>query len=150
MRLFSIFLLTLILFAPVKAGADDPIGEWLFDMSEFQAEFEAMLEEQLAALPEATRTQMRPMFEEALKQQMGVGNRIVVFSDDGTVTMQHAEGKRQSGKWKVEGNTLMVMPDDMPGEVLSGQVGGDTIKLVPQNSMAPKNGAVTLRRMNGN
>lgn len=129
-RLSSYLALAATLVLLVGGGvalAASAVGTWTLDEAALRDAIRQKIEAKLAQLPPEKRAQAEAMLGRQPDQTKGRLSGTVEFKPDGTAVLVDSKGRRHTGHWTQDGNTIHAHGEG--GEDYVGTLEGDTMRV---------------------
>src|SRR5689334_16577308 len=117
----------LLLLGAGAALAASPVGTWTLDEAALRDAIRQKVEAQLATLPPEKRAQAEAMLGHRPDQAKGRLSGTAEFKPDGTVVFVDGKGRRRTGRWTQDGNTIHAKGES--GQDYVGTLEGDTMRV---------------------
>jgi hypothetical protein len=103
--------LLLVAGAVTAAAEDRVVGRWVLDEPAFRAQVERFYAAAITEVPAAERDQAEAFVERAVEATVArMAGSTATFEPDGTVMLEPAEGRPQTGSWSREGDRIVLEP----------------------------------------
>jgi hypothetical protein len=109
------------------ALAASPVGTWTLDEAALRDSIRQKVETELAKLSPEKRAQAEAMMGHPPDAAKGRLSGTAEFRSDGTVVFVDGKGRRRTGRWTQEGDTIHAKGED--GRDYVGTLEGDTIRV---------------------
>jgi hypothetical protein len=121
--------------AGAAAAEDRVLGRWLLDEAAFRDQVERFYAAAIRQVPEAQRDQAEAFAEQAIAATVArMAGSSATFRADGTVLLDPADGRPQTGSWSRDGEAVVLEPavDAPEATTLIGTFEGDRLRLTPK------------------
>jgi hypothetical protein len=121
------------------AAEDRVLGRWVLDEAAFRAQVERFYAAAMLEVPAEQRPQAEAFAEQAIEATVDrMAGASATFQADGTVMLEPADGRPQTGSWSREGDTIVLEPavDAAEATTLIGTFEEDRLRLTPDQEDA--------------
>ena len=111
-RLFAALLLLVGVGVGGGAAAEDRVlGRWVLDEAAFRAQVERFYAAAMMQVPADQQAKAEAFAEQAIEATVArMAGSSATFRDDGTVRLEPADGRPQTGSWSREGDRIVLEP----------------------------------------
>ena len=125
--LFAALGAALVLLGAGVALAASPVGTWTLDEAALRDSIRQKVEAKLAKLSPEKRAQAEAMMGHMPDTAKGRLSGTAEFKPDGTVVFVDGKGRRRTGRWTQEGDTIHAHGEG--GQDYVGRLEGDTMRV---------------------
>ena len=121
------------------AAEDRVLGRWVLDEAAFRAQVERFYDAAMVQVPADQQAKAEAFAEQAIEATVDrMAGSSATFEADGTVLLQPAAGRPQTGRWSREGDTIVLEPavDGAEATTLIGTFEEDRLRLTPEQEDA--------------